>query len=633
MSTTPPTPATPPPGNPYRQLLALLDGYRGSYALAALLFAVAIALGYLPLLVIASAVDLIVVESQSGPTGLIARLLQSLGLRTGEPLTLWVPAVVIVASAGFAAVFMYLKGREIARATEGLIRSLRERLYDRLQHLPLAWHDRNQTGDLVQRCTSDVETLRGFFNSQTVEIARAVLLLGVSVPLMFYADWRMALAAIALLPLIIGFSIFFFGRVKSSFKEMDDAEGVMSAVMQENLTGIRVVRAFARQDFEMRRFDAKNTAHRDFHWKLFKVMSYFWSVSDLMCLSQLLVVLTYGVHSVTTGRISVGELLFFITIVNMFLWPVREMGRTLTEMGKAVVSIGRVHEILSHPLDPDPAPAAERSRPLPARVSGEIELRNLCFSHGEKSILSDINLRIPAGQTVALLGPSGSGKTTLISLLLRFYDYTRGSIRIDGMELSELPRKYIRSQFGVVMQEPFLFSKSLTENIRLGRPAATPDEVVEVARSAAVHASIEGFAKGYDTVVGERGVTLSGGQRQRVAIARALLRDAPILVLDDALSAVDTHTESLILSAIKQRAGRHTTLLIAHRLSTLIHADQIVVLEGGKLTQIGRHDELVNQPGLYRRLWHIQTELEEDLRAELGDVATPVGTLEPQTTR
>lgn len=622
VATTPPLPTPPkkPAGEAYAQLYAMTAGYRGRYARAVGILAVAVALGYLPLVIVAAAVDVVILGRPEQSMQWAVRALEGAGLRTGQPGTLWIAAVMIMVSAGLSAVAMYFKGREVALATEGLVRGLREKLYDRLQHLPLAWHDKNQTGDLVQRCTSDVETIRSFFASQTVEIARAALLLAISAPLMFWADWRMGLVAVVLLPVIIGFSLFFFGRVKGSFKEMDDAEGVMSAVMQENLTGIRVVRAFARQDFEIKRFDVKNAAHRDYHWKLFRVMSYFWSVSDLMCFLQILAVLVYGLYSVSQGRITVGEMLFFLTVVNMFLWPVREMGRTLTEMGKAVVSVGRVHEILSHPLDPEPAAevgAAIESRP--ERLTGAIEIRNLTFSHGEKKILDDVSLTVKPGQTLALLGPSGAGKTSLVSLLLRFYDYSQGSIRLDGMELSELPRKYVRSQFGVVMQEPFLFSKSLTENIRLGRPTAGEDEVVDVAKSAAVHSSIEGFAKGYGTVVGERGVTLSGGQRQRVAIARALLRDAPIVVLDDALSAVDTHTESVILEALKSRSGKHTTLLIAHRLSTLMHANQIAVLEEGKLTQLGTHAELVAREGLYKRLWQIQTDLEEDLRQELGE--------------
>lgn len=624
MSTVPDIAASPPPPShqPARQLFALTRGHRARYALAVVMLALGVALAYMPAAIVAAAVDLVLTPpaDTAATPGWATRLLAATGIERGRPVTLWIPAVLILLTAAGSAVFMYLKGRLVAQATERLIRDLRERLYNHLQHLPLAWHDRNPTGDLVQRCTSDVDTVRNFFSAQTVEIARAVLLLGVSIPLMLAVDWRMAVASVLLLPIIIGFSVFFFGRVKSRFKAMDDAEGAMSAVLQENLTGIRVVRAFARQDYEIDRFDRRNTAHRDYHWGLFKVMSHFWSTSDLMCFLQLLTVLGYGVYSVTTGRITLGEMLFFLVIVQMYLWPVREMGRTLTETGKALVSIGRIQDILAQPPEPDPDPAIV-PKPLPKRLSGRIEIENLSFSHASKPILRDISLVIEPGQTLALLGPSGAGKTTLISLLLRFYDHDSGVIRLDGLDLSKLPRGYVRSQFGVVMQEPFLFSKSVAENIRLGRPDASTGDIVEVARSAAVHGSIEGFSAGYQTVVGERGVTLSGGQRQRVAIARALLRDSPIVVLDDALSAVDTHTETLILDALRSRAGRHTTLLIAHRLSTLMHADRIAVLEEGRLTQLGTHAQLVEQDGLYRKLWQIQTDLEDDLRHELAPSA------------
>jgi ATP-binding cassette subfamily B protein len=315
---------------------------------------------------------------------------------------------------------------------------------------------------------------------------------------------------------------------------------------------------------------------------------------------------------------TLGTLVAFLSYMQLYLWPVREMGRTLTELGKATVSIGRIQEILDVPREAD----APTLRPdLPERIAGDIRIDGVSFSHGDQRVLDDIRLHVPAGQTLAIVGPSGSGKSTLMQLLLRFLDYEQGAITLDGMEIRDLPRKYVRGQFGVVMQEPFLYSKTLKDNIRLARHSADEREIVESAAIACIHESIESFDNKYDTIVGERGVTLSGGQRQRVAIARAILRDAPILILDDALSAVDTHTETLILDALKRRRGKHTTIVIAHRLSTLMHADQIAVLESGRVTQLGTHADLIEQDGLYRQLWQIQTALEEDLSRELGQSA------------
>ena len=392
----------------------------------------------------------------------------------------------------------------------------------------------------------------------------------------------------------------------------------MTATLQENLTGIRVVRAFARQQFECERFGLKNRTHRDLNDRLYRVMALYWSTSDLMSFTQAALVLFVGAWRVYGGGMTLGTLVAFLSYMQLYLWPVREIGRTLTELGKATVSIGRIQEILDTPREADP-PVVRSD--LPARTNGEIRIEGVSLSHGEVRVLDDVSLRIPAGTTLAIVGPSGSGKSTLIQLLLRFLEYERGRIELDGMEIRDLPRKYVRGQFGVVMQEPFLYSKTLRENIRLGRHSAPDEQVIESATIACIHGSIESFDNQYDTIVGERGVTLSGGQRQRVAIARAILRDAPVLILDDALSAVDTHTETLILDALKRRHGKHTTIVIAHRLSTLMHADQIAVLESGRVTQLGTHAQLIDQDGLYKRLWQIQTALEEDLSRELGDGA------------
>jgi ATP-binding cassette subfamily B protein len=614
-------PATDPAENPktnhsrnIRLLLSLAYPHRGAYLGALCLLALATLALYATPQVTKGVIDGILLPAtpEGAPWYVLAfaQLKASLGVNK----SLLLAAGIMTVLAVVALALMYLKGRISAIACEQIIRGLRQRVYNHLQHLPASYHDKAQTGDLVQRCTSDVETVRGFYNSQLTEIARAAVLLGVGLPLMFLTDWRLALVAIALLPPIVYFSFFFFGRVQGSFKAMDEAEGAMTAVLQENLTGIRVVRAFARQQFETDRFAEKNRTHQFLNYKMMKIMALYWATSDLMGFAQMALVLLSGAYMVFTDRISVGTMVLFIAYLQLYLWPVRHAGRTLTDLGKSMVAVGRIAEILDVPRESEAAePVA-----LPSPTRGHIRIQNLSFAHGAKTVLDDISLDIPAGSTIALLGPSGSGKSTLVQLLLRLYDYDRGSITLDGVEISNLPRAVVRKQFGVVMQEPFLFGKSVKDNIRLGRFDAPDADIIDCATASAVHEAIMGFGQQYETIVGERGVTLSGGQRQRVAIARALLRDAPIVILDDALSAVDTHTESNILAALKRRAGKHTTLLIAHRLSTLQHADQIAVLEHGKITQLGTHDQLVNRPGLYRKLWNIQTELEEELEKELA---------------
>jgi ATP-binding cassette subfamily B protein len=423
----------------------------------------------------------------------------------------------------------------------------------------------------------------------------------------------MTIISMAVVPIIFSFAIVFFIKVKKAFQVSDEAEGKMSAVLQENLTGVRVVRAFARQVFEIDKFESINSEFRDLTYRLIRLLAWYWSTSDFICLTQIGTVLLLGAYWASQGVISLGTFFVFTTYVGMLLWPVRQMGRILTDMGKALVSLGRIQEILSEPLE-DIKASSHRQR-----ISGDIEFKNVSFEYEKgKPILKNVSFMVKQGQTVAILGPTGSGKSSLVNLLPGLYDYKNGSIRIDGLELKDIDKRWLRQNVGIVLQEPFLFSKTMKDNIGLVKKRVKEAEIYEAARIAAIHDVILEFEKGYETHIGERGVTLSGGQKQRVAMARTLVKDYPILIFDDSLSAVDTETDAAIRRALKEREHLATTFIISHRIATLSEADIILVIDKGELVQSGTHEELLQQAGLYRRIWALQNALEEELELEMG---------------
>ncbi|MFY9495754.1 MAG: ABC transporter ATP-binding protein [Halanaerobiales bacterium] len=503
-------------------------------------------------------------------------------------------------------IFQYFRGKWSAAASEGIAKNLRDELYNHLQHLPYDYHVKAKTGDLIQRCTSDVEQVRLFLGVQLVEVARAVFIISISFIIMLKIYVNLTLVAIAAIPLIIGHSYYFYILVKKTFKDADEAEARMSTVLQENLTGVRVVKAFARENYEIGKFEEMNRDYRDKVHRVIRNMAWYWSISDLFCLIQIAAVLVAGVYWTVQGEISLGNLVVFVSYESMLIWPVRQLGRILTDLGKMQVAIDRIQEILEEETE---FPAEEGLKP---EIKGEISFNKVSFAYGDgQPVLRNVSFRVKRGQTVAVLGPTGSGKSTLVHLLTRLYDCQGGSIEIDGYDIKEIDKKWLRKHVGLVLQEPFLFARTIKENIAFANPAAGENDIYEVARIAAVHEFIEEMEEGYDTPVGERGVSLSGGQKQRIAIARTLIRNCPILIFDDSLSAVDTETDLQIRKALQERSKETTTFIISHRINTLSMADLILVLEDGEIAQMGSHEELIRQEGMYRRIWEIQNSIAE----------------------
>ena len=533
----------------------------------------------------------------------------------------------VSAAAGFllaavSSAFMYLRGRWSAIATEAIARRLRDTLFARLHRLPATFFDEADTGDLVQRCSSDVETVRVFLSNNVVEIGRSVLLIAALAPILFWRDARLAMLSLCLMPLIGGGAYLFFALVKRQFKVADESEAKLTAVLQENLTGIRVVRAFARDQYETERFSECNQDFRNHLWRLIKLEACYWGISDFVSLGQISIVVIAAGIFLAQGTITVGELFAFLTLVSMAIWPVRRLGHVLADSGKAVVSLKRINHILqSHE---EPVGTNPTLVPVGARARGDVVFDAVSADYREgQPVVVDFSVHIPAGQTVGIVGAPGSGKSTLIRLLMRLYPFREGRILVDGNDIREVDGNWLRHQIGVVLQEPFLYSRTIAANLRIARGDAEDEHLVDAAKEAAIHDAIAGFPNGYQEQVGERGVTLSGGQRQRLALARALLKDPPILVLDDSLSAVDTNTEQRILNALARRRGRHTTIVIAHRLSSVKDADRILVLAGGKLVQDGSHDMLAAVPGPYRRLCDIQGDLDDSIRTDWQQANAP----------
>ncbi|MFN2136776.1 MAG: ABC transporter ATP-binding protein [Candidatus Promineifilaceae bacterium] len=532
----------------------------------------------------------------------------------------WVAAS-IVGLALMQGIFTFLSGRWAAEAAEGVTVRLRDYLYDHIQRLSFAYHSQTPTGELIQRATSDVDAVRRFYGEQAIGLGRIVLLFTVNFIALLLLNWQLALISVIVVPLLLLVSVFFFNRIADRYEAFQEQEAILSSTLEENLTGVRVVRAFARQEYEEGKFEADNLEKFYRGKRLLLMHAVYWPSTDLLVGAQLLLGYFTAAMMTINGTITLGTYLAYLGILTWLLWPMRNLGRLIVDATRGMVSYSRVAEIIAEeqePLDEGTYRPMERPR-------GEIVFENVSFLYDDEKqnpnapVLNDISFQVPAGQSVALVGGTGSGKTSLVNLLPRFYDYTGGSVTLDGVALKKYPRRYLRQNIGIVQQEPFLFSRNIRDNITYGVDrAVTEAEIEEAARAAAVHEVILGFPHGYDTLVGERGVTLSGGQKQRLTLARTLLKNPQILILDDATSSVDTETEAAIREALLELMPGRTTFIIAHRIQTVMNADLILVLENGRIVQAGAHDELLAEEGPYRRIYELQARIEDELQEELS---------------
>ncbi len=535
-----------------------------------------------------------------------------------------IPLAVYVAGflglAVIQAVATFNSRRLAAKTAEGIARRIREYIYDHIQRLSFTYHDKTQTGELIQRATSDIDTIRRFFADQAIEAGRIVMLFVVNFAAIYLLDWRLAWFSIIIVPIVMVISVFFFRRVEKAYEAYQTQEAKLSSTLQENLSGVRVVKAFARQAYEEDKFDVDNKEKYRRGRYLLLMHALFWPITDILCAAQMLGGFLFAGWLTINGELTVGAYVAYAGLVVWIIWPLRNLGRLIVQMSESLVSFGRISEVVKEEREPVAEGTVHTDQP----VKGEIVFEEIHFAYAgtDRSALHGVSFSVKPGQSVALIGGTGSGKSSLVNLLPRFYEYTGGRILLDGVELKEYPRHYLRRQIGIVEQEPFLFSRTVRDNITYGVTREVPDaEVEETARAAAIHEVIlNKLPHGYDTLVGERGITLSGGQKQRVAIARTLLKDPRILILDDSTSAVDFETEAEIRQALRTLMQGRTTFIIAHRIQSVMDADLILVLEHGRIVQRGTHDELVEQEGIYRRIYLAQTRLEAELEEELNRV-------------
>ena len=581
-------------------VLTYLRGSLGYFVIALICACLGMVFNALTPQVIRITVDSILDTEPANLPGFLENIIPLESLRA-EPLTaLWIAAGAVLLFAILRGLCNYGQRLNLAKGSEGFVKRIRDGLFSHIQHLSYAWHTAHSTGDMIQRCTSDVDVIRNFVCNQLVEVVRTIFLILLYLSIMFSMNVKLSLVATVFIPIVGLFSGVFYRKISSRFKVADEAEGELTTCAQENLTGVRVVRAFGRERYEVERFETKNSRFSQLWIRLGKLLSVYWASGTFLTSLQVMVIILAGVNETVNGTMTLGSFLAFVTYNEALAWPVRSLGRVLSDMSKAGVSMDRVGYILKAPEEQDDSDAGQ------APVQGDIVFDHVTFGYGGQPVLQDVSFTIPQGSTFAILGGTGSGKSTLVHLLDRLYDLAEGKITIGGVDLRQFQRDHLRRNIGLVLQEPFLFSQTIRENIAATHPQAPEEDVRRAAAIACVDEAIAEFTAGYDTVVGERGVNVSGGQKQRVAIARMLLQNAPIMVFDDSLSAVDAQTDTKIRQALRENLGDATVILISHRITTLMQADQILVLDHGRVAELGTHDQLIHRPGIYQDIYNIQ---------------------------
>ena len=603
------------------KLFQVLDQWKWRYVLSGCLLILAMVVSMLIPKILQMTIDGVVLfalegEATTNKPDAIVSFFYSLipEIRMDNLLTslVWIGGLFVLISA-IRSGTQFLSGVIAADSTEKAIKRLRDRLFSHIQAMPATYFGEVPSGDLIQRSTGDVDTIKGFIGAQVVSVIRFTAFFFGAFAMMYIVHPVAAFIAICLVPLIAITAFLFFKKERKMWEEHEAEQDKLTAIIQENLSGIRVVKAFANQDFEIEKFKHQNKVKLKIGVRQVDLHTFFWPLSDFLVHTQIVLGVVGSAYFTLNGALTIGEFSAFFAYSIMVAWPMRESAMIMSKMGMAAVAMGRISQI----LDAEEEDYSGKINDKTQAIRGDIEFRNVSFKYKKEDdtyALRNVNFKIRAGEKIAFMGATGSGKSTVVALLARFYEPDEGEILLDGEPLHFYEKQYLRSRLGIVHQKPFLFSTTIRKNIAYTRPQAQEGLILDAAKAADVETFIDKMTKGYDTLVGEKGVTLSGGQKQRVALARTLMSDPDILVLDDATSAVDTETEYDIQQALREKMHDKTSIIIAHRLTAVQEADRIIVFDAGSIAQAGTHDELLMQKGFYRKIYDIQVAVEDEIR-------------------